>query len=202
MSSRSLVILCALAGSAAADDDEDGPELPPVPDRGIGFGVIAHSGMLGGIEESDVGPTIELALGKSRTQYYVDTSVTAAKLGRGDAAIDGSTMRGGAGLRWLARSFELGSNGAIDLHLEGFAGAARVKFEGMKRIWRPELGVGIGYQLRGYWKQNKRHVAFRVSARLYFAPVERDVAMEACRGCETRGGTNNSGMAVFLGGEL
>jgi hypothetical protein len=198
---RSLIMLCALAGTAAADDDDDeeGDKLPPLPDREITLSLLAHNGMLGGVPESGVGPNLEVALGDHRVQYFVEGSYSTAQLGRDDDAIHGRAVRGGAGVRWLARSFEIGRNGAIDMHLEGFGGVERMRFDGMSRLWRPDLGVGVGYQVRGFWKHNKRHVAFRVSARLYFAPTDRDVTA-VCRGtCEMSRGTDNSGIMALVG---
>jgi hypothetical protein len=195
---RSVILVAVLAGPAGADD-----ELPPLPDRAVTLSVMGHAGRIGGVTEGGLGPNVEVAFGQRRWQYFAEGNVSWVSLGQDDARISGKAVRGGAGIRWLARAFELGDRGSIDLHLEAFAGVTRFDFDAMDRIVRPDLGVGVGYQIRGRWHGGRSQAAFRISARIYFAPTDREVATAVCRGtCPTSSGVDNSGLMAVFGAQL
>jgi hypothetical protein len=73
----------------------------------------------------------------------------------------------------------------------------------MDRIVRPDVGVGVGYALRAFGHMRVNQAGLRVSARIVFAPTDRDTVMAACAGTcpemTTGGNRNTSFMGVFGG---
>lgn len=195
---RALVVLCLLAGTAGADVE---PAVQPLPRVGVGVGVLGTGGKLAGLDVTGWAPNLELALGSGRWQYFAEGAIGWVTLGPEDDRSSGWQLRGGGGVRWLARSFELGDKGAIEMHLEAFAGYTRFDLDGRGRLARPDLGAGVGYGIRSFVGKQLRNAGLRVSARVYFAPTDRRDEAIACRGsCPTSAGNNNSGlMAVFSG---
>ena len=168
-----LVVLAAIAAPARADVETSDPA--PMPARSIAAGIAGHGGRYLGRPEGGWGPFVEVALGYRRFQYALELAVMPIKTGYEGPERRGVAVRGGAVVRWLARSFVLTDRLALEMHLEAFAGAAQLRWENAERVWRPDLGVGVGYQIR--WIPT---VAFRLSARAYFAPHDRSAAPTAC----------------------
>jgi hypothetical protein len=72
----------------------------------------------------------------------------------------------------------------------------------MDRLVRPDLGLGVGYLIRAFYGRTKQ-AGFRVSARVFFAPTDRETVLAACRGMCTLGASNtNSGLMGVLGGSF
>lgn len=192
-----------LIAAAPAHADVETSKVRPFPSSSMTVGVVGHAGKLAGITESGWGPMLEFAVGGGRWQYLAEASLQFGHLGtKEDFEIDGRRVRGGLGVRWLARSFELGRRGAIDMHLEGLAGVSRYDFDGMNRIVRPDLAVGVGYQIRVFGHMRVNQAGLRLSARVFFAPTDRDTITAACAGtCPTMTTANsNSGLVAVFGG--
>jgi hypothetical protein len=201
---RSLTIAGLLIASPALAEVDD-EALSPLAKRSITVGVGGHNGKLAGLDENGWGPNLELAIGRPRWQYFAEGGVARVKLGPVGDRTPGFKWRGGVGVRWLARSFELGDRGSIDMQLEAFTGVSRFQFEDLPRFTRPDLGFGVGYQVRGFFGDERRKQAgLRVTMRVYFAPtsdVLEEIKMIACRGtCPTTAGTSNSGLMAGFGG--
>jgi hypothetical protein len=186
-----------------AADVED-MKLPGLAKRSMTLGIVGHGGKLAGLDEGGWGPSLEFALGRERWQYFAEASLAFVKLGPEGERTGGRQIRGGLGVRWLARSFELGPRGTLDMHLEAFTGMSRFQFEGMNRFSRPDLGAGVGYQVRGFFgRKLAKQAAMRISARVFFAPTDERDEMIACRGtCSTSNGTSNSGLMAVFGGQF
>jgi hypothetical protein len=201
MSIRHAFLLLAVASPAHADGDDD-VKVRGFPSTSVTLGMTMHGGRLAGIQEGSFGPSLEFALGRSRWQYFVEGSAELARLGPEDNRIEGKRLRAGIGIRYLARSFELGRQGAVDMHLEGFSGVSRYDLDGMDRMTRPDLGLGVGYLIRVFHgDERSKQAGFRISARVVFSPTDRDTVLAACRGtCTmTESNTNTGLMAVFGG---
>ena len=122
----------------------------------------------GGTESTAVGVTLELAVGSGRFQYFAEGS--SATLQRTDRARE---LRGGLGVRWLARSFELGRHSAFELDVEGVTGITRLE-SGATRVY-PDLGFGVGWAVRLV----DPRLVFRISARAMFEQTQRDATSMA-----------------------
>lgn len=195
---KSLLVLAALTSPALAGDG-----IPPVADKAITIAVLGHGGKVGTTPVGGWGPSLELSLGRKRLQYFVEGSILEERIGVEDDRISGHAYRGAAGLRWIARSFELGDKGAIDLHFEGFAGYSRLIFAG-NHVGRPELGLGVGYQIRAFFKGGDllNGFAFRISARVVFSPASNREETVACRGTCPMGSGDSTGLMAVFGAEL
>lgn len=202
---RALVILCLIAGTAGAEvtpilDSE--PVVQPLPRLSASVGVMGTGGKLAGLDLTGWAPNVELALGSGRWQYFGEVGFGFVKLGPKDDRVSGQQLRGGAGVRWLARSFELGDTGAVEMHLEAFAGYSWFDLDGA-RIARPDLGAGVGYGLRSFVGKRFRNSGLRVTARVFFAPTDRRDEEIACRGsCPMTAGNSNTGLMAMFGGVL
>ena len=168
----------------------------------ISAGYTTHAGKLAGVDESGMGPNLEVAVGSGRWQGFGETSLTFVDLGPNDDEVDGKQVRGGLGARWLARTFELTRRATVDLHLEAGVGYSRFYFDGMRRFSRPDIGAGVGYRLRVFLgPELQRQLALHVSMRIYFAPTDRRDEQIACRGaCPMVDGNTNTGMLFVLAG--
>lgn len=186
-----LGVLVLAATPALADVETADPA--PMPSRSIAAGIAGHGGRYLGRPEGGWGPFVEVALGHRRFQYLAELAVMPIGTGDDGPKRHGIAVRGGAVVRWLARSFVLADRLALEMHLEAFAGATQLRWEHAERAWRPDLGVGVGYQIRWIPK-----VAFRLSARAYFAP-DRSTAV-ACRAttpCDASPSSTTGLMALF-----
>jgi hypothetical protein len=124
-------------------------------------------------------------------------------LGAEDDQVSGHALRAGLGIRWHARSFEMGDVGSFDLYLEGFAGYSRYRFEDRAAIARPDFGAGIGYGIRTFFGRSARDRGMRITARVFVAPTDERDERIACRGsCPMTRGNTNSGLMAMIGGYL
>lgn len=205
LSSLAIAGLLASGPAQAETGAESNPGLPPVAGRSITLGFTGQGGKVAGVPLGSVGPSVELALGHRRLQSFVEGSVSLVWLGVDTDRSTGVQWRGGVGVRWLARSFELGRRASLDMHLEAVGGMSRFQLEDRARFSRPDLGIGVGYQLRAFRERANRparQVAFRVSARAVFARSDSRDEQIACRGtCEMSPATD-SGLMMVLGGQF
>ncbi len=158
---RTLTICVLLATPAVAGADGLHPYAPV----STSLSVMIRDDHGGGTETTSAGATLELAVGSGRFQYFAEG--TSAFLQSTDS---GSEMRGGLGVRWLARSFEIGREGAFELDLEGLTGLTRLHHDaGDTRVY-PDVGFGVGWAVR----MLDPRIVFRVSARAMFEQTRRD----------------------------
>lgn len=189
------VLFVAAVPTAYADGD-----LTPQPLLSTTVGIIAHTTKMAGLTESGLGPNVEIALGRERWQYYVEGAYSRVTIGPTGSVVDGAAVRGGGGVRWLARSFELGDDGAFEMTLEGFAGVQRFYWDGevAAPVTRPDFGVGVGWQIRAFVRNHQ--FAMHVSTRVAYAPTERDRVTALCRGtCMMPTVATNTGLFVVAG---
>jgi hypothetical protein len=195
---RSLLIAlaCALPSAALAESREP-RRYDPVPPVALGVAAALHTHKLAGLVESGHGVNLELALGRSRWQYFAEASWARVVVGPDDDMV-GRQLRGGIGVRWLARSFRFEDLGSTDLVLEVFTGVQRFGWDGGGALARPDVGFGIGWQTGVVLKD--RQILLRSVARASFAPVERERVAPVCRGsCTMPVHASNSGLTVHLG---
>jgi hypothetical protein len=161
--------------------------------------VVGHSSRLSGLAEGGWGPGLELALGHGRWQLLAEGSVAWVTAGPVDQEVHGRQLRGGGAVRWIARSFELMDFAAVEMALEAFAGVERFDWQGGGALVRPDLGVGVGWQIRTL----KHHqLGFRSEARVFFAPTDRDAATAVCRGtCTMPASTSSAGLMAIFGAQ-
>ena len=167
-----LAMVAALSSGARADDDaddEDG-EYIGVPKRSIGISFGGHGTRIDDKTESGFGPTLELALGKDRWQYFLEGGFASSNLTMTpNTVIGGRVAHGGLGLRWIARQFRPDSSGGIELFLLTRAGLQRYYLDNDMRMSRPELALGFGLQGRLY---KRPRFAFRLDMRILATPDE------------------------------
>jgi hypothetical protein len=159
---RTLTLLAILVGLPAVGH-ADG--IHPYAPLSTTLSVMIRDDHGGGTETTSAGATLELALGSGRFQYFVDG--TTAYLQSVDS---GSEVRGGLGVRWLARSFEINRVVAFEMDLEGLTGLTRLHHDlGDTRVY-PDVGFGVGWAIRLVGPR----MVFRVSARAMFEQTRRD----------------------------
>ena len=190
-----IVTLIAVAGPARADGENRDPI--PMPRTTVALGIMGHGGRYLGHDEGGFGPYLEIAATRRRWSYFAEFGAT--KLDNGNTERTGLFPRGGIGVRWLARSFLIDEHFGIDMNLEAFAGVGQLRWEHGENVLRPDLGLGVSYQIRMLkpWK-----LALRVSARVYVAPNDHSAApMAVCRGAtcatETPRSSSSGLMALF-----
>lgn len=195
---RSVLAVCLLAGTAAAD--ESPRPMQPV---SLGIGMLGTGGKLAGLEHTGIGLNLEGAFGHGNWQGFVEGSVSSIKLGPETDRTSGRALRAGLGARWHARSFELGDRGSFDLYFEAFSGWSRYRLDDRGALSRPDVGAGIGYGIRTFFGRSYRDRGMRISARIYFAPTDQRDERIACRGdCPMTKGNTNSGLMAVFGGYL
>jgi hypothetical protein len=191
----SVLAVIAVTGLARAEGEDRDPI--PMQGRTVALGIMGHGGRYLGHDEGGFGPYLEVAATSRRWSYFAELGAT--KLASKDTERTGLFPRGGIGVRWLARSFLFDGHGGIDMNLEAFAGLGQLRWDHGEHVLRPDLGVGVGYQIRLLkpWK-----LALRVSARAYFAPNDHSAApMAVCRGtCSTEvPRSSSSGLMALFG---
>jgi hypothetical protein len=74
------IALAASAAAAHADDDDDDEDATFValPKRSIGLRLSGRGTRIGGRSETGFGPTLELAFGTGRWQYFVEGGIASA----------------------------------------------------------------------------------------------------------------------------
>lgn len=155
--------LVAAAAPARAD------HLHPYSTVSTTLSMMVRDDHSAGDETTAAGSALELAVGSGRFQYFAEGSIAAIQSTAG-----GRELRGGGGVRWLARSFEIG-HAALEMHLEGVAGYTRLAraSDGYEATY-PDVGFGAGWSVRVH----DPRILFRVSLRAVFAQTARDQAME------------------------
>lgn len=192
---RIALCLVLLAATARADDGDDGPFVA-APGHAFAVGVMGRASHLGGVDEGGAAGNLEFALGSGRFQYFAEALLGAANLEM-PAAPAGYIARGGVGVRWLARQFQPDSSGGgAELYLEAITGVERYWWQDGGRLTRPDLGVGVGMQMRAWGFHG---VTVRLGSRIVFAPTDRDAALVACRGTGCPIGTS-TGVAGLMAG--
>jgi len=193
-----IMMLAVLSRTAAADDEE--ARVHPVRPLTTGLYFTGLGGAIDGVSTGGMGPTVELALGAGRTQVFVEGGVAWMQYGSLESR-EGFMVRGGVGARWIARSFELGDEAAVEMTLDGLVGADKIWWEHGGRLVRPELGLGVGLQMR---KFHAPHVHLRFIVRVLFTPTDDDGMTAArCTGrCASASPLANGGMMFSIGGAL
>jgi len=175
--------------------EEDPAEFHAAPGAGLAVGFFDHDSQVGGIHESGVGADAEAALGHGRTQFFAELTVMSAKLETMDGP-RGTFGRAGAGVRWLARQFTPEREVGLELFLEAVTGVERYWWNGGGQLTRPDLGVGVGTQVR-IWEIH--NLTIRLTGRVLFAPTDPGSSLIACRGAGCPVGTGGS-TAGFMSG--
>jgi hypothetical protein len=198
-----LALALVVAAAAPARGDDDGPEYVPAAKRSIGFGIVGHASRIGGVSEGGGGPSLELAVGVGRWQPFAEAAVSSAgfeswTMPAAESRIDGWMARGGLGVRWIATQFMLEPGAAFEMYLETFGGFERFWWNAGGRLTRPDVGVGVGTQVR-VWKPF--HTTIRLDARIVFTPGDRNGLWVSCRGScpPSSQSTSSTGLMAGLG---
>ena len=177
-----LVATLAVTGAPAHASGDDPKEVDGIwawKKRTVGVFFGGGGGGFGKLSVGGFGPTLDLAVGDGRFQYFAEASLWWVSAGAGeDKNVTGLEARAGGGVRWLARSFVMERDGAIELVLEAFAGVEQFWWNRGGRLTRPDLGAGWAWQVR----MRKSQFMFRSTARVFFAPTDPDLSTQICRG--------------------
>jgi len=187
-------ILLTAVLSRTAIADPEASEVHPVKPFSVAAQYVMRAAALDGVSESGGGPTIELALGSGRTQYFLEGGLGWMSYGV-EPYETGFMVRGGVGARYIARSFQFGDGGAVEMTLDGLVGVERTRLDD-DTIVRPEFALGVGLQARVF--DNPRFL-IRFSLRVFFAPTGND-RMLAARGTEPSVPLTNGGLMFGVGG--
>lgn len=189
---RIALCLTLVSATAFAEGDE---EFKNAPGKALAVGFFDHDSEVGGMHESGIGADVEGALGHDRTQFFAELTVMSAKIETMDGP-RGTFGRGGAGVRWLARQFQPERDLGVELFLEAVTGVERYWWNGGGQLTRPDLGIGVGTQVR-IWEVH--NLTVRMTARVMFAPTDPSSSLIACRGNGCPVGTSGS-VAGFASG--
>ena len=189
-----------LASAATADD-----EVTSVKRVTAALYFSGHGGAINGVSEGGMGPAVELAGGFGRTQVFLEGGIAWTTLGAVEPFETGFMVRGGVGARWIARSFELDHEGAVEMTFNGLVGVQRIWWDESEQppddLTRPEFGLGVGLQMR---KFKNPHVSIRFEMRVFFAPSDRETTTAArCAGeCASDAPLTNGGLMFNVGAAL
>ena len=212
MLGRMTLVVCALATPVAAErrinslpDDvalypraRPEPRIKPVRPLSLSVAIVAHESKLSGLAEDGTGPQLELAVGSGSWQGFVEGSISRVGLGPKQDFDRGARWRGGIGVRWIARSFELGKHVAAELVLEGVTGMQRFEWDMGGDMSRGDAGVGIGWQSRFFVREHQ--FGMRFVARVMYAPTSRDRAVALCTGsCVMPEESTHTGLTGIMG---
>ena len=103
-----------------------------------------------------------------------------------ETEISGRLMRGSLGLRWVARQFQTGGSGAIELLLLSGLGVQHFTFDAGRttsKLTRPEITIGFAVQGRSF---RSPRLAFRIDMRAAFTPSDNESALVSCSGTPWR----------------
>lgn len=192
-------IALAAAPTAAVADRDDHTRPAPFDrwDRGLFF--AGHGASVAGISGGGFGLAGEVARGHGRWQLFGDASLmwTTLAVSRGPIAdgaamaaapapaadvegADGFETRLGLGGRRLLRAFEPDHSAAIELFAEGGVGVSRIWWNGGGTLTRPDVFVGVGWQVRGF---ETPLLAIRMAVKVIVqAPVDDDATAGLCQG--------------------
>ena len=192
-----LAVLVLATGVSRADDElDDDDGFVPFKTWSMGIAAMGHGTRIGGRSETGFGPSLELAHGRDRWQYFAEAGFATAGMqpwtaNAYDQRIDGRMARGGLGARWLARQFRPERSGGVELLLTSLLGLQRF-YLGDTRLTRPEIALGVAIQGRVY---RRPRLAFRLEARVLFTPNDAEDALVACRGrCMDEAGSSTGFM--------
>lgn len=185
--------LVLVSATAFAEGDE---RFEPAPGMAVAVGFAVQDSQIGALHESGLGVDAEGALGTGRTQFFGELSALSAAIDVPMNGPRGTFGRGGVGVRWLARQFQPEREFGFELYLEAVAGVERFWWDGGGQLTRPDLGIGIGWQLRSWELHN---VTMRTGMRVMFAPTDPGSSLVACRGSGCPTGMNGS-VAGIMGG--
>lgn len=172
----------ALAASARFARADGGDDITGFRRWTIGVGAVGHAAHVDGVSAGGWGPGVEIALGAGRVQYFLEGAelFEDAKDPSSPATLSPTReLRGGAGVRWLARQFGLGRTGGIEMHLEVVAGFERYRWDGGATVTRPDIGFGWAWQVRLF----RHRFAIHETARVVFSSSDTLVPATTCRGC-------------------
>ncbi len=191
--------LLLVASAARADDDP----FHAVPSHSLAAAFVAHTSQIGSDVEGGEGAGVECALGSGRWQYFAEgsldhTDAGSTMAGAPEYDAHGWRGRGGVGVRWIARQFVPEPGGAMELYLEAVTGVERYWWQDGGELTRPDLGAGIGMQIRAWAFHG---LALRLGARVVFPPTDRGGPLVACRGsgCPMGTSTSPAGLGLTLG---
>jgi hypothetical protein len=176
----SAIALAALAADARADD---GDGIVGFRRWTVGVAILGHASHVNGAGGGGWGPGVELALGARRVQYFLEGGALFEDGNDASSPVMQASreLRGGVGVRWLARQFPLDRAGAIEMHLEAIAGVERYRWDSGAIVTRPDIAFGWAWQVRLF----RHRFAFHETARVVFSPSDTldPRAATSCRGC-------------------
>jgi hypothetical protein len=191
-------VLAVLWGTAAADDDE--PRVRPLRKASVGVAFSGGGGAINGVSTGGLGPIVEVGVGVNRTLIFLEGGYNWSTLGTEGEIDTGHQLRGALGARWIARSLDIERAAAIELVLEGLAGAHKYWWKQTGELVRPEFTIGWGLQVRKY---RSPHVMFRFGFRMFWAPTDDDRVTTVARGAARSDlPATNGGFIVVVGGAL
>lgn len=195
-----LLVATSIAHADDGDDDDVDGAFVALPAYSVAIMLAGHGTRIGGHSETGFGPSLELALGGGRWQYFIEGGIATSGMnawttGALQMYVDGHMTHGGIGARWLARQFRPNSRHGVELYLVSRAGLERFELE-TTRLTRAELAVGFGLQVRMF---KRPRLAIRLDARVLYTPSDPDDALVACSGnCAAEAGSS-TGFATGLG---
>jgi len=195
-----ILLLAVLCRTVVADPERS--RVHPVKRLTFGAFFVGHGGTLDGESEGGMGPVVEVAYGSGRTQYFVETGFAWVTLTDeySNELDTGKQLRGGIGARYIARSFPMDNDGAVEMILEGAVGAHKFWWASGDELVRPEISFGFGLQTRKY---EDPHVSVRFGLRVFFAPTgEHTTTTARCTGTCDTSTVSNAGILGFIGGAL
>lgn len=164
---RWLAVLVLLVSPLARADEEDDAYVA-MPKRSAGVAVIGHATRIAGRSEGGWGPALELGLGRGRWQVLVEGMIASASLT--DTHMQGRMLRGGGGVRWLARQLRDSDKIAgVEMFLQAIGGVERYYFDDGARVLRPDLALGFGMQARIF---ERPRLVFRFDFSVLLTPNE------------------------------
>lgn len=204
MSSRllltTLVAILVAAHAAVADaelPERDDGSIPAVPRFSVAVSLVGHASRLAGVEEGGMGGLLEAAIGHRRWQAFAEAGVARVGIGTGEQRIDGTELSTDLGVRWIARSAPLDKSTGIEMLLEAFAGVQQFRWAEGGRLTRPDVGLGVGWQVRHF---TRPAVTARMGVRGVFAPTDRQAAAAICRGgCMAPASSSSAELVVLIG---
>jgi len=152
---RSVFIVLALCGTAAADDGDDDLDTS----KGVSF--VAQAARYADQPNRNMGVGIEFSVDYKRWQYLFEGTVAGVSFGKdfGDG-LEGTMYRGGLGVRYIARKFHV-RNFDTELGFELIAAVQNIEWEDDDNDVRPELGLGFSWNFIFF-----ETIGFRTSLRV------------------------------------
>jgi hypothetical protein len=201
-----ILVLALTTGGARAEiiAVEPKPAIQPVKAFSWAAYFSGLGGAVNGTSVTALGPSGEVALGLGRTQLLLEVGAYYTTAGITPDYMQGFMLRTGVGARWIARSFSMDGDGAIDMVLDGLVGGEKTWWENDEELLRPEIIAGVGLQVR---KHENPSFAIRFMLRLYFAPTDDEIhvpmsAAARCAGSCEPDSHSNGGIMFAIGGGM